>query len=113
MLVMTRQRNESIIINDDVTIIVIEVRGDKVRLGVETPREFSIHRQEVYEILRENQKTKGDLEKKFQDYLDSGKYNEACSVLREGYVASTAQASKLVGLREKLADQNKQTPYQK
>jgi carbon storage regulator len=56
MLVLSRQRDESIIIGDDVVVTVVDVRGDKVRLGIEAPREVPVHRREVYEaIQRENQ----------------------------------------------------------
>jgi carbon storage regulator len=55
MLVLSRQRDESIIIGDNVVITVVDVRGDKVKLGIEAPREISVHRREVYEaILKEN-----------------------------------------------------------
>lgn len=52
MLVLSRKKNESIIINDDITIVVVEIRGDKVRLGVEAPKDVTVHRQEVYEAIR-------------------------------------------------------------
>lgn len=55
MLVLSRKKNESIVINDDITIVVVEIRGDKVRLGVEAPREVPVHRREVYDAI---QKTK-------------------------------------------------------
>jgi carbon storage regulator len=56
MLVLSRQRDESIIIGDNIVITIVDVRGDKVRLGIEAPREISVHRREVYEaIQRENQ----------------------------------------------------------
>ena len=55
MLVLSRQRDESIIIGDNIVVTVVDVRGDKVRLGIEAPREVSVHRREVYEaIQREN-----------------------------------------------------------
>jgi carbon storage regulator len=55
MLVLSRQRDESIIIGDNVVITIVDVRGDKVKLGIEAPREVTVHRQEVYEaIQREN-----------------------------------------------------------
>ncbi len=57
MLVLTRHKDESIIIGDDIEITIIDVRGDKVRLGINAPREVSVHRKEVYEaIQREIQK---------------------------------------------------------
>jgi carbon storage regulator len=58
MLVLSRQRDESIIIGDNVVVTVVDIRGDKVRLGIEAPKEVPVHRQEVYEaIRRENQRT--------------------------------------------------------
>ena len=51
MLVLTRKKNESIIINAVIKITVVEIRGDKVRLGIEAPREIDVHRQEVYEQI--------------------------------------------------------------
>lgn len=56
MLVLSRQRDESIIIGDNVVITVVDVRGDKVRLGIDAPVEIPVHRREVYDaIQRENQ----------------------------------------------------------
>jgi carbon storage regulator len=52
MLILSRKKNESIVINDDVTIVVVDIRGDKVRLGVEAPRHCPVHRSEVYEAIR-------------------------------------------------------------
>ena len=55
MLVLSRQRDESIIIGDNIVITVVDIRGDKVRLGIDAPKEVPVHRQEVYEaIKREN-----------------------------------------------------------
>jgi carbon storage regulator len=55
MLVLSRQRDESIIIGDNIVITIVDIRGDKVRLGIEAPTEISVHRQEVYELIqREN-----------------------------------------------------------
>jgi carbon storage regulator len=55
MLVLSRQRDESIIINDNVVVTIVDIRGDKVRLGIEAPQEVPVHRREVYEaIQREN-----------------------------------------------------------
>lgn len=52
MLVLSRKKNESIVINNDIRIVVVEIRGDKVRLGVEAPREVPVHRNEVYEAIQ-------------------------------------------------------------
>ncbi|MCY3012111.1 MAG: carbon storage regulator CsrA [Planctomycetota bacterium] len=57
MLVLSRHRDESIMIGDDVVITIVDIRGDKVRLGIEAPNDIPVHRQEVYEaIKRENRK---------------------------------------------------------
>ena len=56
MLVLSRQRDETIMIGDEVEITVVDIRGDKVRLGITAPRSIQVHRKEVYEaIKRENQ----------------------------------------------------------
>ena len=55
MLVLSRQRDETIMIGDDVEVTVVDIRGDKVRLGITAPKEITVHRKEVYEaIKREN-----------------------------------------------------------
>ena len=51
MLVLSRHRDESIIIGDDIVITVVDIRGDKVRLGIAAPIEISVHRQEVYDAI--------------------------------------------------------------
>lgn len=52
MLVMSRKKHESIVIADGITVTVIEVRGDKVRLGIEAPKDVPVHRQEVWDAIR-------------------------------------------------------------
>ena len=55
MLVLSRQRDESIIIADNIKITIVDIRGDKVRLGIDAPNEIPVHRQEVFDaIQREN-----------------------------------------------------------
>ena len=54
MLVLSRKKGESIVINEDITIVVVEIRGDKCRLGVEAPKEVSVHRREVFDALHRN-----------------------------------------------------------
>ena len=51
MLVMSRKKNESIVINNDITITVVDIRDDKVRLGIVAPRDVPVHRQEVYDAI--------------------------------------------------------------
>lgn len=55
MLVLSRKKNESIVINNDITVVVVEIRGDKVRLGVEAPKEVPVHRREVYEAIKRSE----------------------------------------------------------
>jgi carbon storage regulator len=59
MLVLSRKKNESIVINNDITIVVVEIRGDKVRLGVEAPKEIPVHRREVYDAIKRNAAVQG------------------------------------------------------
>ena len=59
MLVLSRQRDESIIIGDKVVVTIVDIRGDKVRLGIQAPNEIPVHRREVYDaIQRENRQTR-------------------------------------------------------
>ncbi len=55
MLILSRKKNESIVIYDNIRVTVVEIRGDKVRLGVEAPKEVSVHRQEVFEAIRRSE----------------------------------------------------------
>jgi len=54
MLVLSRKKNESIVIDNNITITVVEIRGDKVRLGIVAPKEVPVHRQEVYDMIHAN-----------------------------------------------------------
>jgi carbon storage regulator len=60
MLVLSRKKNESIIINDHITVTVVEIRGDKVRLGIDAPKDISVHRREVYEAIQSQAKAARD-----------------------------------------------------
>ena len=53
MLVLTRQINETIMIGDDIEITIVDVRGDKVRVGIRAPRSVAVHRQEVYLAIKQ------------------------------------------------------------
>lgn len=57
MLVLSRHRDESIMIGDDIVITVVDVRGDKVRLGIDAPTDIPVHRQEVYEAIQRERQT--------------------------------------------------------
>ena len=55
MLVLSRKKDESIIINDNIVVTVVEIRGDKVRLGFDAPKEVPIHRREVYDAIKRSE----------------------------------------------------------
>ncbi len=52
MLVLSRKKNEKIVISDEIVLTIVEIRGDKVRVGIEAPQHVQIHRQEVYDAIR-------------------------------------------------------------
>jgi carbon storage regulator len=72
MLVLSRKQSETIIIGDDIEMTVVEIRGDKVRIGIEAPKTVPVHRREVYDAIhgtstsqrkefdRENHENRGD-----------------------------------------------------
>ena len=60
MLVLSRKKSESIIITDDIVVTVLEVRGDKVRLGIDAPKEVTVHRREVYDAIKRSDASKED-----------------------------------------------------
>jgi len=69
MLVLSRQRDESIMIGDDVEIIIVDVRGDKVRLGITAPKSIPVHRREIYDAIQreKNQKKEPQEEQQQQE----------------------------------------------
>jgi carbon storage regulator len=60
MLVLSRHRDESIMIGDNIVITVVDVRGDKVRLGIDAPTDIPVHRQEVYDAIQREKNAKKD-----------------------------------------------------
>ena len=58
MLVLSRKKDEKIIIGDSITLMVIDIRGDKVRLGIDAPKDVTVHRQEVYEAIQREREVK-------------------------------------------------------
>jgi carbon storage regulator len=55
MLVLSRKKDEKIIIGDNIAIMIVDIQGDKVRLGIEAPRDVTVHREEVYEAIQKKQ----------------------------------------------------------
>ena len=77
MLVLSRRRDETIMIGDEIEVIVVDIRGDKVRLGITAPKSVPVHRKEIYEaIQRENRSAAemqpDDLPRKGDDEADGG-----------------------------------------
>jgi len=72
MLVLSRQKDETIVIGDDIEITIVDVRGDKVRLGITAPKEIPVHRREVYDAIQREKK-----EKQAQEQENSEKRAEA------------------------------------
>ncbi len=58
MLVLSRKKNESIVIGDNIVITVVDVRGDKVRLGIDAPKDVPVHRREVYDAIKKAEQEK-------------------------------------------------------
>lgn len=56
MLILSRRKDESIMIGEDVELIVVEVRGDRVRLGIAAPRELPVHRREIYDAIKREER---------------------------------------------------------
>jgi cytosine/creatinine deaminase len=71
MLVLARQRDETIMIGDDIEVTVVDIRGDKVRLGINAPRSVSVHRKEIYDAIRLENRESAKLRP--QDMPDLGK----------------------------------------
>ena len=64
MLVLSRQKDESIVIGDDIEVTIVDVRGDKVRLGITAPKSIPVHRREIYEAIQREKAEAGKVEKK-------------------------------------------------
>ena len=62
MLVLSRKLDEDIVIGDNIVLKVIEIRGDKVRIGIEAPRDTPVHRREVYDAIKAQAKSEGTIE---------------------------------------------------
>lgn len=62
MLVLSRKEGEKVMIGDNIVATVIEIRGDKVRLGFDAPREIDVHREEVYLAIQRQQDDSGNVQ---------------------------------------------------
>ncbi|HRJ27489.1 MAG TPA: carbon storage regulator CsrA [Fimbriimonadaceae bacterium] len=61
MLVLTRKLNQSIVIGDNVEVVVLEVRGEQVRLGIRAPKDVAVHRKEIYDQIQEENRAAADI----------------------------------------------------
>ena len=84
MLVLSRQRDESIMIGDNVVVTVVDIRGDKVRLGIEAPNEIPVHRQEVYDAIQRENRRAGKVGSKDTRDLERPNKNDQSGVSAEG-----------------------------
>ncbi len=64
MLVLTRKVNQSIVIGDDIEVVVLEVRGEQIRLGIKAPRNVVVHRKEIYEQIQEENQAASTIDPK-------------------------------------------------
>lgn len=60
MLILSRKKNEIIKLGDDIDIVVVEIRGDKVRLGINAPQDMPVHRQEIYDAIKREGRRRGE-----------------------------------------------------
>ena len=67
MLVLSRQVDETIMIGDDIEVTVVDIRGDKVRLGITAPKAIAVHRKEVYEAIKRENKAAAEVKLKPED----------------------------------------------
>lgn len=67
MLVLSRKKDESIVIGDDVEITIVDVRGDKVRLGITAPKSIPVHRREVYDAIQREKKAVAEHQKPVEE----------------------------------------------
>jgi carbon storage regulator len=87
MLVLSRQKDESIVIGDDIEIVIVDVRGDKVRLGITAPKEIPVHRREIYDAI---QREKAEA-KAAEEEAGEGKPQKAAEKQPEGQPESQVE----------------------
>ena len=97
MLVLSRQRDETIMIGDDIEMTIVDIRGDKVRIGIRAPSRVAVHRKEIYEAIRRENEQAACV----RDHDITGLVGPAASTARPR--ASTARLTACTGLRRETA----------
>lgn len=69
MLALTRKKGDSIMISDNIEIVVLEVQGDQVKLGINAPRSVAVHRKEIYDLIQQENKSAQNVSKGTLDLL--------------------------------------------
>ena len=70
MLALTRKKGDSIIINDNIEVTILDIQGDQVRLGINAPRDITIHRKEIYEQIRQENISAANISKSTVEVLN-------------------------------------------
>src|SRR4051812_12536750 len=83
MLVLSRQREQAIMIGDDIEVSVVDIRGDKVRLGINAPRSVSVHRKEIYEAIRRENKAAAEVRPEDVSLLVPGPHNPTLKLVKD------------------------------
>lgn len=92
MLVLSRKKDECVVINNDIKIVVVEIRGDKVRLGVEAPKEVPVHRSEVYDAINGSV-----VDAHLESTLSASKRSEICVDSETSHLAAGNQLPSIDG----------------
>lgn len=91
MLVLSRQRDETIIIGDDIELTVVDIRGDKVRIGIKAPASVTVHRKEVHDaIKRENEAAAAVAQAAFGHFRPNGARRSAAARLSAARIDESA-----------------------
>ena len=97
MLVLSRQRDETIMIGDDIEMTIVDIRGDKVRIGIRAPSRVAVHRKEIYDAIRRENEQAACV----RDHDIKGLVGPAASTPRTS--ASTARLTACTSLRRETA----------
>lgn len=103
MLVLSRQRDETIMIGDDIEITVVDIRGDKVRLGITAPNTIPVHRKEVYEAIQRENREAAKVRMEDLSNLPRAAAKEGMPPMRPGRSAAGIPVTRPVGEKPSVA----------